>query len=106
MLVLAGILLTLGAVALVLSPLVSHRAAPLTDGPDAIAELRELYALRDMTYETVRDLEFDFHAGKIGETDFRELRDRYAREAMDVVRRIDDIEARVPDLKTPRHGRA
>jgi hypothetical protein len=106
MLVLAGILLILGAVALVLYPLVSHQTAPLTDGPDVLAELRELHALRDMTYETVRDLEFDFHAGKIGEADFKELRDRYAREAMDVVRRIDDIEAHTPDLKTRTHGRA
>ncbi len=106
MFVLAAILLVLGAVALVLSPLVTHRAAPLTDGSDVVAELRELYALRDMTYETVRDLEFDFHAGKIGETDFKELRDRYAREAMEIVGRIEEIEARVPDLKTRGHAPA
>jgi hypothetical protein len=106
MLVLAAILVVLGALVLVLSPLVSHQAAPLTDGPDVVAELRELYTLRDVTYETVRDLEFDFHAGKIGEADFKELRERYAREAMEVVGRIEDIEARLPGTRTRGHARA
>jgi len=95
MLVLAGILLALGTLAFVLSPFFSHRAAPLADGPDQMAELRELYALKDVVYETIRDLELDFHAGKIGERDYQEMSDRYKREAISVVERLDGLEARI-----------
>ena len=105
MLVLACILLALATVALVLSPLLAHRTAPLTDGPDEVAELRELYALKEVVYETLRDLEFDFHAGKIGESDYRDLSDRYTREAISAVQRIDDLEARLPELRARRRAR-
>jgi len=91
MVLLAGILLVLAVVALVLSPLVRGLEAPLTDGPDRLAALRELHALRDVAYETLRDLEFDFQSGKISEADYKELGDRYRAEAVDIVRRIDDI---------------
>jgi len=103
-LALAGILLALAAVWLVLSPLVTHARAPLTDGPDAVAELRELYALRDVAYETLRDLEFDFHAGKISDADYRELADRYRGEAIELVRRIDALTG-APPAEPSRVGR-
>jgi hypothetical protein len=103
-LVLAGILLALGAVWIVLSPLVTHAQAPLTDGPDRVAELRELYALRDVAYETLRDLEFDFHAGKISEADYRELADRYRGEAIGLVRRIDALLDAAPATEPQRVG--
>ena len=99
MLALAGILLALGGVAFVLAPFATHAAAPLNDGPDALAEMRELLSLRDVTYEALRDLEFDFHAGKIGESDYRELKQRFAVEAMEIVQRIDALEARLPGRK-------
>ncbi len=63
MLPLAGILLIILTIVYVLSPLARGVGAPLRDGPDLVAQLRELYALRDVAYETLRDLEFDFHAG-------------------------------------------
>ncbi len=106
MVVLAGILLGLGTVAFVLAPLVRHVTAPLTDGPDLVAHVRELYALRDVTYETLRDLEFDFHAGKIAERDFRELTDRYRREALGIVQRIEDLEAKLPRASGGRREKA
>jgi hypothetical protein len=96
MLLLAGILLTVATVAIILSPLVTQAGARLTDGPDLVAQLRELYALREVAYETLRDLEFDFHSGKIAEADFLELSDRSRREALGIVQRIEAIEARVP----------
>jgi hypothetical protein len=95
MLPLVAILLILATAAAILSPLLRHVAAPLTDGPDLLAELRELYALRDVAYEALRDLDFDFHAGKIGESDHRELTDRYRREALRLVERIEGLEARI-----------
>jgi len=96
MLVLAGILLALATTAFVLSPLVRHLRAPLTDGPDLLARLRELHALKSVTYETLQDVELDYHAGKISEPDYREMTDRYTREAIRLVQRIEEIEAQFP----------
>ena len=99
MLLLAAILMTLAVVAFVLSPFARHVAAPLTDGPDMAAELRELLALKAVAYETLQDIEFDFHAGKISPVDYQEMTDRYTREAVDLVRRIEVIEGRLPALR-------
>ena len=96
MLLLAGILLSLATGAFVLSPFLRHVAAPLTDGPDLDAELRELHALKAVAYETIQDIELDYHAGKIGAGDYREMTDRYTREAVGLVQRIEEIEARLP----------
>jgi hypothetical protein len=106
MLLLAGILMTLATVAFVLSPIVRHVKAPLTDGPDLEAELRELMALKAVAYETLQDVEFDYHAGKIVEKDYREMTDRYTREAVDVMRRIETIENRLPGLRGGSPGRS
>ena len=95
MLVLAGILMTLAATAFVLSPLFSHTQAPLTDGSDLLARLRDLHALKSVAYETLQDVEFDYHAGKITESDFREMTDRYTQEAVRLVQRIEEIEAQL-----------
>ena len=105
MLLLAGILMTLAVGAFVLSPFVRHVAAPLTDGPDLAAELRELMALKAVAYETLQDIEFDYHAGKIGAGDYQEMTDRYTREAVDLMHRIEAIEGRLPALRGEAPGR-
>lgn len=97
MTVLAAILLVLLVSAFVVGPLFTGRAAPLTDGPDRLGLLRELHVLRDVTYETLRDLEFDHHAGKISDADYAELRDRYRAEAVDIVGRIAALETEPAD---------
>jgi hypothetical protein len=101
MVTLAGILLALGALLYVISPFMTRTAAPLTDGPDRISELRELYALRDVTYESLRDLEFDYQSGKIGEDDYNDLSSRFKMEAIDFVTRIESLEAAVPNGPRP-----
>jgi hypothetical protein len=106
MFLLALILLTILTGAFILSPLVRRTAAPLSDGSDLLAELRELFALRDVTYETLRDLEFDYHAGKISERDFRELSGRHKMEALRVVERIEALEARIPRSARRQRNRA
>lgn len=104
--VLAGILLALGTLAFILAPLVGRFGAPLADGPDLLAQLRELYALKDVAYETIRDLEFDFHAGKIDNRDYLELTDRYKHEAVQIVKRIDALETRIPQPRGRPAGRS
>ena len=97
---LACILVALGALWLVIAPLVLRSKAPLTDGPDRLSELRELQALRDVAYETLRDIEFDYHAGKIDDADYRELTARYQGEALQLVRRM-DLLSTAPDGTPP-----
>ena len=96
MLVLAGIVLALATAAFILSPMVRHVQAPLTDGPDLLARLRDLHALKSVAYETLQDVELDYHAGKISEPDYREMTDRYTKEAIRLVQRIEEIEAQTP----------
>ena len=95
MLVLAGIVLSAVAAAFILSPFARHQSAPLTDGPDLVAQLRELHALKGVVYETLQDVELDFHAGKIAESDYREMTERYTDEAVRLVQRIEEIETRL-----------
>jgi hypothetical protein len=104
MIALAGILLSLAVISLIVAPLFGRDGAPLTDGPDRVAELRELRALRDVAYETLRDIEFDHHAGKISEADYRELTERYTAEAVGLVQRIDRLTAGGP-AEAPRGAR-
>ena len=101
MLALAGILLTAGACWVILAPLLMRIRAPLADGPDQLAELRELETLREVAYETLRDIEFDFHAGKISEADHRELTDRYKAEALQLLHRIDAIKETIRASPAP-----
>jgi hypothetical protein len=91
MVVLFGIVLVAATAAWLLTPLARGTGSPLTDGPDRIEALRELVALRDVTYETLRDLEFDFHAGKISDADYKELGERYRAEAVNILKRIDAL---------------
>jgi hypothetical protein len=95
MLVLAGILLALAAAWAVFSPFLLRTAAPLTDGPDLVARLRELHALKSVAYETLQDVELDYHAGKIAAPDYREMTERYTQEAVRVVQQIEEIEGQL-----------
>jgi hypothetical protein len=92
MVLLLGLALAALVVAAVVQPLVTGQAAPLTDGPDRATEIREVEALRDIALETLRDLEFDRHAGKIAEADYRELSDRTRDEAARLMERLDRLD--------------
>jgi hypothetical protein len=89
--ILAAIVVALVVVAAVAHPLVTGRGAPLDDGPDRATEIREVAALRDIALETLRDLEFDRHAGKISESDYSELLDRTRSEAAALMKRLDRL---------------
>jgi len=97
MLLLLGITVALAVVAAIVQPLVTGRGAPLTDGPDRATEMREVEALRDIALETLRDLEFDRHAGKIAESDYRELSDHTRQEAARLMERLDRLQGRSVD---------
>jgi hypothetical protein len=58
-------------------------------------ELKDLYVIRDVAYDTLRDLEFDFSMGKMAENDYRELKSRYQGEAAEILRQIEALEVRL-----------
>ena len=91
MALLIGLALAALVIGVVVQPLVTGRGAPLTDGPDRATEIREVETLRDIALETLRDLEFDRHAGKILEADYRELSERTRDEAARLMERLDRL---------------
>jgi hypothetical protein len=73
----------------------------------AAGELKDLCVLRDVAYETLRDLESDFGMGKMGEADYRELKTRTQAETAEILRRIESLDssrAGRPGVTSPRPG--
>ena len=57
------------------------------------SELEDLYIQREGTYSTLKELEFDHETGKLIDDDYKELRMRYSSEAVQILKRIDELEA-------------
>jgi hypothetical protein len=94
MAVLAFLFLLVGLAFWITLPLM--RKEEFRAGEYAVAgELKDLYALRDVAYDTLRDLEFDSSMGKMAESDYRELKIRYQGEAAEILRQIEALEARL-----------
>jgi len=102
MLILVAIVVAVAVVAAIAQPLVTGRGAPLTDGPDRATEIHEVEALRDIAFETLRDLEFDRHAGKIAEADYKELSDRTREDAARLMERLDRLQGDADPAPAPR----
>ncbi len=73
-------------VVVVAAPLRSGRAE---QGEDA--ERAELEAARDAKYREIRDAELDMRTGKLSEADWRALDRGLRAEAMEILRRLDDL---------------
>lgn len=66
-------------------------ASALTaDGPDP--RLAELISKREATYRVIRELDFDHSIGNLSETDYREMRERLKRQAIGILKEIDEAE--------------
>ena len=82
----------LSFVAWLLSGPFRQRRRPASD--DGTDEGRALESARDAKYAEIRDNEIDYRTGKLSEEDYRAL-DRLLRsEAVDILRAIDELEAR------------
>jgi hypothetical protein len=62
-----------------------RRVVPRTD--DTLDELRRK---RDTIYESLRELDFDQRTGKISEADYAELAESYKRQAITLLKQLDD----------------
>ena len=79
------------AVAVVAWPLRRDREVGGERGPSA--ERTELEAARDAKYREIRDAELDLHTGKLSPEDWRGLDAGLRSEAVDLLRRMDALEA-------------
>ena len=87
------VLALVAVVAFVVSaPLRAGRGAEA--GAEESAEHAELSAAREAKYREIRDAELDHRTGKLSEADWR-VQDRALRaEAIEILRRLDEIEGR------------
>jgi hypothetical protein len=79
MILLAAILLTLGCVGILFHPLITGASAPMTTEGD---ELSEAEHRKRMALLALRDVEYDYHAGKLDEGDYRTLKAQVSAEAL------------------------
>ena len=89
MLILLLVLMSVTVALWVLAPLFA------ADRPEpAAGHNPERYLARERAYESIRDLDFDFHSGKLSEADYQDLRMRLQREA---VAAMNALEESLPD---------
>lgn len=85
-----------GLVAIVLLALVALfvlRPLLAREAPEAREQAlrQELEAARDAKYREIREAELDFRAGKLTEADWRRIDRELRREAIALLRRLDDL---------------
>ena len=69
-----------------------HRANVRAEYLDEeVRELEQLVAKRTMLLAALRELEFEFETDKIGKSDYDQFKVRYEREAVNVMRRLDEL---------------
>jgi hypothetical protein len=103
MAVVAFLALALGLGFWILRPLMDREEYRTADYAPA-SELKDLFVLRDVAYDTLRDLEFDFRMGKMAEKDYQELKSRYQGEAAEILRQVDELEGRL-EMESRKHPR-
>ena len=82
----AGLLLTLGLLLYIFAPARAEAGEEKT----RLSYLRER---KDSVYENLRDLNFEYKAGKLSDTDFQNLRNSLETEAGAILAEIEQLEA-------------
>jgi hypothetical protein len=92
--VILAALISLVAIYYAVAPLLENgRAAVLVDDD----KLVELLGRKDATLQAIKDLEFDYHVGKMSEEDFQRLDQRLRRQAIGLLQQIEKV---APDSAT------
>ena len=93
MIIAAFILIAAGVLLFVFTPLFDKRN-PLLQTSRKENKRRELLEQRDMAYEAIRELDFDYRMGKVEEDDYRQTRTRYTAQAVEVMKSLDKTNGR------------
>jgi hypothetical protein len=82
-------------------------SAPLRGGASARAEERDevrradLEAAREAKYREIRDAELDYRTGKLSEADWKRLDRELRSEAIEILRRLDELPPSPTEETTP-----
>jgi hypothetical protein len=82
-------------------------SAPLRGGASARAEERDevlradLEAAREAKYREIRDSELDYRTGKLSEADWKRLDRELRAEAIDILRKLDEVAPRDEERQGP-----
>jgi hypothetical protein len=58
-----------------------------------------LYERKEQTFENLRDLNFEYKAGKLGDADFMSMRDSMEQEAANILAEIEELEHATGDRR-------
>ena len=89
------LLVVAGAVLLVTGPL--RQTARATD-ETLEAELAELEAAKEAKYRQIRDAKLDYETGKLSDADWRSLDRTLRAEAVELLKRLDQVQERAESL--------
>ena len=82
-----AVVIVLGVLAFIAYPLFNPSPEEGTETPVA---LDGLLSQRDAAYDAIRDLDFDFQMGKLSESDYATMRERYKGRAAVALEQIDE----------------
>lgn len=93
MIIAAFILIAAGVLLFIFTPLFgTHGTITQTSGREK--RRRELLEQRDMAYEAIRELDFDYRMGKVEDDDYRQTRARYTTQAVELMKALDKTNGR------------
>lgn len=104
--VLGALALAAAVVAFVLAPLFRKDAALAERAAAAASERQDLQSAREMALGAIRDLEDDRSTGKIADADYEDLKGRLTRNTVEILKRLDELDARAEDATTRSGPRA
>jgi hypothetical protein len=92
----ALIALVVAGAAFIISEPLRSRAKAADENLEA--EVAELEAAKEAKYREIRDAELDFKTGKLSEPDFRALDRKMRAEAVELLKRLDQVQERAETL--------
>ncbi len=92
---LIALVLSVGALAFVVWPLLKPGPAPVMVEDD---RLTELLGRKDAVTEAIKDLEFDYQVGKLSEEDYQLYDQRLRRQAVALLQQIEEVAPQSADM--------
>lgn len=91
-----ALLLSLGALAYVLWPIVSRDVPLLPVDDDRLADL---LARKDRALRSIKELEFDHQVGKIGDEDYQRFKYRLSQQAIALIQQVEKLTPATAELE-------
>lgn len=93
MIIAAFILIAVGVLLFIFTPLFSTRDT-ITQITQRETRRRQMREESERVYEAIRELDFDHRMGKIGEDDYKDMRGRYQDQAVELMKSLDKTNGR------------